>query len=367
MSVPTTTREELYVSAIGQERAPSSVLAKGSFWSVFVRNQSVYVTEYEGSTFLRIIPDIEKSYVTPALDSSNNLVTDRFWVWAVTTDSKLILYEIEPFSDSYPTIHYTQEVFSFGVKSVRVDLVYGASVKLYVLFAGSPDIFRHYIYSDIKSGTPDSVSQFDWTTSRIENLDAETPVGYNDKFDLIYVDTASPPNIYTIDYGLSVPQITALDRIGATQVRVEWDEVLGGEAYRLERSLSASFPPGPTEIIYSGPDLTYTDDVPMVGRDYYYRVKLVMPSLLAESDWSDTATIYVAGEVPVDFVGVPRAGNSPLTVDFTNLTVIPAGLTLDEWVWYFGDGETSNEENPTHVYLRRGYFTVKLVAKVSFA
>ena len=33
----------------------------------------------------------------------------------------------------------------------------------------------------------------------------------------------------------------------------------------------------------------------------------------------------------------------------------------DSWSWNFGDGNTSSQENPTHVYLSSGTYTVELI------
>ena len=47
-----------------------------------------------------------------------------------------------------------------------------------------------------------------------------------------------------------------------------------------------------------------------------------------------------------------------MTVSFTNLSV-----DAQEYVWEFGDGETSTETNPVHTYGETGRFTVLLTAK----
>ncbi|MGV3589725.1 MAG: PKD domain-containing protein [Adhaeribacter sp.] len=46
-------------------------------------------------------------------------------------------------------------------------------------------------------------------------------------------------------------------------------------------------------------------------------------------------------------------------VKFTDTSTIPFGKIL-RWQWDFGDGATSSEQNPTHVYARPGAYTVKL-------
>jgi PKD repeat protein len=59
-----------------------------------------------------------------------------------------------------------------------------------------------------------------------------------------------------------------------------------------------------------------------------------------------------------DFSAGPLAGQAPLAVTFTDQsTGGPAS-----WSWSFGDGATSNEQDPTHVYAEPGIFTVTLVA-----
>lgn len=59
----------------------------------------------------------------------------------------------------------------------------------------------------------------------------------------------------------------------------------------------------------------------------------------------------------VDFSATPLTGAGPLTVVFTNLTTSPEG---DSYLWTFGDGETSTEQSPTHLYSVTGSFTASL-------
>lgn len=47
-------------------------------------------------------------------------------------------------------------------------------------------------------------------------------------------------------------------------------------------------------------------------------------------------------------------------VAFTALT-----LNADEWLWDFGDGQTSNEKNPVHIYEEGGIYTISLIARNS--
>jgi PKD repeat protein len=58
----------------------------------------------------------------------------------------------------------------------------------------------------------------------------------------------------------------------------------------------------------------------------------------------------------VDFDAAPLAGPAPLEVQFTDRSF---GDLLD-WSWDFGDGGTSSERDPLHVYVDEGLFSVTL-------
>lgn len=50
-----------------------------------------------------------------------------------------------------------------------------------------------------------------------------------------------------------------------------------------------------------------------------------------------------------------------VTVNFTDMST---GDPLpDTWLWDFGDGTTSTEQNPSHEYAEEGYYTVVLTAR----
>ena len=59
-----------------------------------------------------------------------------------------------------------------------------------------------------------------------------------------------------------------------------------------------------------------------------------------------------------DFEAGPREGSAPLTVAFTDLST----GNPKAWEWDFGDGASSDQYNPTHVYASSGTFTVVLTA-----
>jgi len=66
-----------------------------------------------------------------------------------------------------------------------------------------------------------------------------------------------------------------------------------------------------------------------------------------------------SGAAPVaDFTATPTSGTAPLTVTFTDQSV----NTPTSWQWDFGDGNTSTQQNPTHIYNNAGTYTVNLTA-----
>ncbi len=59
-----------------------------------------------------------------------------------------------------------------------------------------------------------------------------------------------------------------------------------------------------------------------------------------------------------DFSGSPQSGPAPLTVSFTDLST----NSPTSWDWTFGDGGTSQAQNPSHQYTSVGTYTVSLTA-----
>lgn len=61
-------------------------------------------------------------------------------------------------------------------------------------------------------------------------------------------------------------------------------------------------------------------------------------------------------ELYADFLADQTYGTAPLTVNFTNTSVNMS----PNCIWNFGDGATSTELNPSHVYTEKGFYTVSL-------
>jgi gliding motility-associated-like protein len=76
---------------------------------------------------------------------------------------------------------------------------------------------------------------------------------------------------------------------------------------------------------------------------------------------TDTATYVdgvIVGNRPVAiFTANPKDVCAFLPVSFSDLST----GNVDEWYWQFGDGGTSSEQNPSHLYADTGYFNVTLI------
>ena len=73
----------------------------------------------------------------------------------------------------------------------------------------------------------------------------------------------------------------------------------------------------------------------------------------------ETVVMTIAEPPVANFTAEPEAGLMPLTVQFTDTTSGSAPFT---YLWNFGDGATSTEQNPSHTYAAHGNYTVTLTA-----
>ncbi|KKH95702.1 hypothetical protein EO95_06225 [Methanosarcina sp. 1.H.T.1A.1] len=74
---------------------------------------------------------------------------------------------------------------------------------------------------------------------------------------------------------------------------------------------------------------------------------------LGNSSWVQPSISF---NVTANFIRNPTTGFAPLNVAFTDTST---GLPTS-WSWDFGDGATSTEQNPTHIYSAAGTYTAKL-------
>ncbi len=89
----------------------------------------------------------------------------------------------------------------------------------------------------------------------------------------------------------------------------------------------------------------------------YYTVSLMLTGPGGTDGTEKPEYIFVNYPIPTaDFIGTPTSGNAPLEVIFTDLSVD----SVDTWLWDFGEGGSSDLQNPIYIYNTEGIYTVSL-------
>ncbi|MDI6792713.1 MAG: PKD domain-containing protein [bacterium] len=86
-----------------------------------------------------------------------------------------------------------------------------------------------------------------------------------------------------------------------------------------------------------------------------YLVTLTVSGACDKDSTTMTVHVYPA-EVVAAFKATPTSGCAPLTVAFTDYST----GAITSWQWDFGDGGTSSDSSPTHIYTVSGDYTVTL-------
>ena len=88
-----------------------------------------------------------------------------------------------------------------------------------------------------------------------------------------------------------------------------------------------------------------------------YSVSLTATGPEGEDTFTCTDCITVLSPAPeAACVLDPSSGTVDLTFNFTDLSSGP----IDSWLWDFGAGNTSDQQNPSHIYTEEGTYTVTL-------
>lgn len=114
-----------------------------------------------------------------------------------------------------------------------------------------------------------------------------------------------------------------------------------------------------------GDGVTSTTTLPVHTHTYaapgVYDVTLTAVNTYTARTLTESAYITVYDAPLADFTAVPTAGPAPLSVNFANQS-----QHANSFNWDFGDGGSSAESNPTHLYTAAGFYTVTLTAANPF-
>jgi gliding motility-associated-like protein len=90
-----------------------------------------------------------------------------------------------------------------------------------------------------------------------------------------------------------------------------------------------------------------------------YTITLTVTNTAGSNTLTKTQYIRVDDKPVVDFSASNTAGCFPLRVNFTDLSA-GGSAAVASWEWDFGDGFTSTQQNPFHIYTTAGNYTVTL-------
>ncbi|MFB6456151.1 PKD domain-containing protein [Chitinophaga sp. Hz27] len=136
-----------------------------------------------------------------------------------------------------------------------------------------------------------------------------------------------------------------------------WTQCLDGNLFVFTNTTAGS---GNTYLWDFGDESTSTLASPThTYRDYgTYEVKLKATNAFGCSD-STISKVVVNSSPQVNFIYFAESGRDARTVQFTDQSVVnPAEGAY--YYWTFGDGGTSNEQNPVHTYPQKGPYKVTL-------
>lgn len=110
---------------------------------------------------------------------------------------------------------------------------------------------------------------------------------------------------------------------------------------------------------YRGPFTVYVNGVARRTFDWP-KVQYVVNAVTYDQLLPVRDVIGPEGILQANFTVSPGGGTGPLTVQFDDLSVPRIGHSITAWLWDFGDGQTSIEQSPSHVYGSDGLYTVSL-------
>ena len=108
-------------------------------------------------------------------------------------------------------------------------------------------------------------------------------------------------------------------------------------------------------------DLRLTDASPCINRGTGEGApgEDFLGMLRPQGDAYDMGAYEYAYKPSASFVASPVGGPVPLTVTFTDCST-SGSAAITGWLWDFGDGSTSTESNPTHIYTIAGSYAITL-------
>jgi len=227
----------------------------------------------------------------------------------------------------------------------------GDDIAVYEAYTDGDEGFTLYGSSDnyfgpwVQIGAGSGPTSFDLTSSGLPNVryvkivdqnDDEDPneAGQYDGFDLDAIGSPQALALFNADVTSGEIPLTVNFNDQSTGNPTSWDWDFGDGDTSTEQN--------PTHVYDETGEytVTLTIDGP-AGSDTMVRTNYI--------------SAY-EGAPAADFSGTPTTGTLPLEVTFTSTST----GTISTYYWEFGDGQTSDQENPVHTYNEPGNYPVRL-------
>lgn len=160
--------------------------------------------------------------------------------------------------------------------------------------------------------------------------------------------------------GITTSKTIAITVRALTPPVVDFSATSAGGLGISFKDLSANAPTGWAWDFGETEDKTAKNPTHYYQKPGTYTVKLTATN--ADGSGSKTISVPVTVTAPAkptaDFSSAVPVASSQLSLQFTDQST----NTPTSWLWNFGDGQTSTEQNPAHVYAATGLYTVTLTA-----
>ncbi len=220
----------------------------------------------------------------------------------------------------------------------------------------------------------DSTSPYGWSwdCSSVSNQEVQLTIHAWDNAGNEIMDPGGYVYV-TLAHFPGAPSSLSATSSSSTWISLNWSDNSNNETgFKIERSANGTS--GWTQISTVGANATTYNNTGLIcGTPYYYRVRSY--NTAGNSTYSNTANATTSAcptssriylplivhefqpyAVLASFSADLLHGAPPLTVRFANQSTGP----VISWLWTFGDGKTSNLQNPIHVYAQEGVYTVSL-------
>lgn len=92
----------------------------------------------------------------------------------------------------------------------------------------------------------------------------------------------------------------------------------------------------------------------------FYTVTLTATNVAGSNTITQQTYIQVFDPPTVDFLYDKNSGCTPYRIQFTDQSSAASNTVNTSWFWDFGDGQTSTQQNPSHIYRTPDNFTISL-------